>query len=103
MKIAFFCHSLLSDWNNGNAHFLRGLASELSALGHRVRCYEARDAWSVQNLRAEPDGDAYLALEKCYPELVIERYAPDSLDLDAALDADLVLVHEWNEPSLIAR
>src|SRR5437870_3801939 len=24
MRVALFCHSLLSDWNHGNAHFLRG-------------------------------------------------------------------------------
>ena len=31
-------------------------------------------------------------------------YEPARFDLDAALDgADLVLVHEWNEPGLVAR
>ena len=29
MRIAMFYHSLLSDWNHGNAHFLRGIAWEL--------------------------------------------------------------------------
>ncbi|OQA00851.1 MAG: hypothetical protein BWY69_01542 [Planctomycetes bacterium ADurb.Bin401] len=27
MRIAMFYHSLISDWNNGNAHFLRGIAA----------------------------------------------------------------------------
>src|SRR4051812_21527568 len=103
MKIAFFCHSLLSDWNNGNAHFLRGLAGELGAMGHRVRCYEARDAWSVRNMRAERAKHEHSELTQYYPGLSIERYNPDTFDLDAALEADLVLVHEWNEPRLVAQ
>ena len=36
MKIALFVHSLRSDWNHGNAHFLRGVASELVHRGHAV-------------------------------------------------------------------
>ena len=53
MRIAIFCHSLLSDWNHGNAHFLRGVASELICLGHQVEVYEPRNAWSVQGLIAD--------------------------------------------------
>jgi spore maturation protein CgeB len=103
MKIAFFCHSLLSDWNNGNAHFLRGLASELVALGHDVQCYEAHDAWSVRHLCAEQGSLESAVLREHYPDLHIERYTPETFNLDAALDVDLVLVHEWNEPLLIAQ
>jgi spore maturation protein CgeB len=103
MRIVFFCHSLLSDWNNGNAHFLRGLAGELVAFGHQVRCYEARDAWSLRNMRAERGKLEPCGLRKHYPDLLIERYTPETFDLDAALDADLVLVHEWNEQRLIAQ
>ena len=40
-----FYHSLLSDWNHGNAHFLRGITAELLGLGHEVRVLEPRDAW----------------------------------------------------------
>ena len=29
MKFVLFCHSLVSDWNHGNAHFLRGVVREL--------------------------------------------------------------------------
>ena len=29
MRIVFFCHSIRSDWNHGNAHFLRGLCVAL--------------------------------------------------------------------------
>ena len=53
VRIVMFYHSLVSDWNHGNAHFLRGVCSELLARGHDVAVYEPRDAWSVQNLIAE--------------------------------------------------
>lgn len=104
MKIAFFCHSLISDWNNGNAHFLRGLATELRLAGHLVRAFEPWDAWSVQNLLTD-HGDLKLNdLRRHYPFLDIERYDPATLDLSRALDGfDLVLVHEWNTPELIRR
>ena len=49
MRIAFFCHSLRSDWNHGNAHFLRGLVTELAARGHDLIAYEPMDSWSAAN------------------------------------------------------
>ncbi|HLV21394.1 MAG TPA: glycosyltransferase [Polyangiaceae bacterium] len=103
MKIALFCHSLLSDWNHGNAHFLRGIVAELCGRGHQVRSYEAADAWSAANLTAE-HGEAPLdELRRVYPQLDIHRYEPERLDLDQVLDGvDLALVHEWNEPELVA-
>ena len=36
MHFTLFVHSLLSDWNHGNAHFLRGVCSELLARGRAV-------------------------------------------------------------------
>jgi len=53
MRVVMFCHSLVSDWNHGNAHFLRGVCAELIARGHSVGVYEPRDAWS-RDLQAEP-------------------------------------------------
>src|SRR5690606_20461083 len=39
-----------------------------------------------------------------FPGLRSNLYDPAGLDLDAALQgADVVLVHEWNDPALIAR
>ena len=29
VRFVIFTHSLVSDWNHGNAHFLRGVATEL--------------------------------------------------------------------------
>jgi spore maturation protein CgeB len=100
VKIVLFCHSLLSDWNHGNAHFLRGICSELQARGHDVTAYEPENAWSYQNLLAD-GGERFLAEFKvAYPHLRSIRYG--ALDLEGVLDgADLVIVHEWNAPDLI--
>ena len=104
MRIALFCHSLLSDWNHGNAHFLRGLVTELIARGHSVRTYEPEDAWSLTNLVAE-HGEAPLeAVRTVYPAIDPVRYRRDRVDFDRALDrVQLVIVHEWNDPALVAR
>jgi spore maturation protein CgeB len=105
VRVVVFCHSLLSDWNHGNAHFLRGVASELIARGHAVRVYEPRDAWSVVNLLEQQGREAIAAFERAYPELAgtSTRYHGSELDLDVALaEADLVLVHEWNDSELVA-
>jgi spore maturation protein CgeB len=99
-----FYHSLASDWNHGNAHFLRGVASELIARGHDVTVYEPRDAWSAANLVAEHGERALEAYRAVYPALSSVRYDPATLDLDEALDgARLVLVHEWNDQTMVAR
>ncbi|MER3401456.1 MAG: glycosyltransferase, partial [Thermoflexus sp.] len=53
MRVVIFTHSLLSDWNHGNAHFLRGIATELIARGHTVRVFEPENAWSMEHLVRE--------------------------------------------------
>jgi spore maturation protein CgeB len=104
MRVVLFCHSLVSDWNHGNAHFLRGVVSELQARGHDVRAYEPRDAWSVQNLQADAGPEALDCYRRAYPRLPSHRYDRAAFDVDAAVDgADVVLVHEWNPPELVAR
>ena len=102
MKVAIFCHSLVSDWNHGNAHFLRGVVSELLERGHDVRVFEPEDNWSLENLRRDHPGQI-VEFEARFP-LRSNFYRLDTLDLDAVLDdVDLVLVHEWNEPRLVER
>lgn len=104
MRIAMFYHSLRSDWNHGNAHFLRGVASELIARGHDVRINEPRDAWSVENLIAERGTSAVEGYRAAYPQLDSSRYDPVSVDLDALLEGvDVVIVHEWSSHELVAR
>ncbi len=102
--VALFCHSLVSCWNHGNAHFLRGVCSELAARGHEVRVFEPRDGWSRSNLLAD-HGDAPVArFHEVYPALRSRTYDLATLDLDEALDGvGLCLVHEWNAPELVAR
>lgn len=102
MKIVYFTHSLQSCWNHGNAHFLRGVLRELVALGHEVCAYEPQGSWSLVNLLSERGPKGLDAYQSAYPELEARSVAPDE-DLDLLLDgAELVVVHEWNEPALIA-
>ena len=104
MRLILFCHSLLSDWNHGNAHFLRGVVTELQARGHDVIVYEPEDAWSLQNLLLERGEQPLHDLAAIYPTLQCVRYRAENLDLDEALaGADAVLVHEWNEHALVRR
>ncbi|WP_437912628.1 glycosyltransferase [Sorangium sp. So ce302] len=104
MRIALFCHSLLSDWNHGNAHFLRGVVTELAERGHEVRAFEPRDAWSLQNLVADHGEAPLREVREVYPRVDPIRYDLASLDLDEALEGtSLVIVHEWSEPELVAR
>ncbi|HET7617654.1 MAG TPA: glycosyltransferase [Vicinamibacterales bacterium] len=102
MRVVIFCHSLASDWNHGNAHFLRGVATELIARGHEVRVFEPRGGWSAANLVADAGPSALEDWRAAYPALSSDMYDLDALDLDAALDgANLVLVHEWNDRDLV--
>jgi len=106
LRIAMFLHSLTSDWNNGNAHFLRGLARALVAMGHTVVCWQEHDGWSQRNLiESESErGRASLAqFSAAYPELTIREHAGDRKVLaDALKSAEVAIVHEWNSPELVA-
>jgi len=103
VRVVIFCHSLVSDWNHGNAHFLRGICTELLARGHALDVYEPADAWSVSHLVAEHGETPIAGFRRAYPALRSRRYGPE-LDLDAALaSAQLVLVHEWNDHALVQR
>lgn len=104
MRFVIFTHSLISDWNHGNAHFLRGVATELVANGHDLRIFEPRHGWSLENLLAEHGPEAVAQFHAAYPTLRSQFYEPETLDLDAALaGADVVVVHEWNPAALVAR
>jgi spore maturation protein CgeB len=104
VRIVIFSHSLISDWNHGNAHFLRGVASELLSRGHGVDVYEPRDAWSVRNLLSAHGEAPLQGFARAYPMLRSRRYDLATLDLDEVLEnAELVLVHEWNDHDLVRR
>jgi spore maturation protein CgeB len=103
VNVKLFCHSLVSDWNHGNAHFLRGIVRELRRRGHDVDVLEPEDGWSRRNLVQDAGPRAIEEFETRFPELVSRTYAAGKLDLRRELaDADLVLVHDWNEPELVA-
>jgi spore maturation protein CgeB len=104
MRFVLFYHSLCSDWNHGNAHFLRGVVSELIAGGHAVDVYEPANGWSREQLIADQGEAAADGYHTAYPELSSILYCAESIDLDRVLqDADVVIVHEWNDPQLIRR
>ncbi|AJE49064.1 CgeB family protein [Celeribacter indicus] len=102
MRFTFFTHSLVSDWNHGNAHFLRGVMRALQAQGHVCRAMEPADGWSRRNLLAECGTAAIAAFHATFPDLRSEIYT-SAEDLDPVLeDSDVVIVHEWTEPEIVA-
>ena len=102
MNILLFYHSLLSDWNHGNAHFLRGVATELIERGNNVKIYEPENSWSLENLTKDYGQRAVQEFYEYYPLLSSIQYDPAKINLDKILrDADLVIVHEWNDHSLV--
>jgi spore maturation protein CgeB len=103
MRFALFYHSIISDWNHGNAHFLRGLMRALNARGHETVCYEQLDNWSLSNLlQAAPN--AIADFERRFPDLRYEQYRLDhSLEpwlRERLAAADVAIVHEWNHPQV---
>ena len=106
LRLAYFTHSLRSDWNHGNAHFLRGLMRDMVALGHDVTIFESNHGWSFDHLCKEEEGSAALQqFYNTYPELRISLYDSDSVaDLriwrSALRDCEVVILHEWNPPAL---
>jgi spore maturation protein CgeB len=103
MRFVWLTHSVLSCWNHGNAHFLRGVMRALLAAGHDIRAYEPAEGWSRTNMAREREGPAELArFAATFPDLAPHVHAAH-LDLDRMLDgADVVVVHEWNDPALVA-
>lgn len=108
LNIALFCHSLVSDWNHGNAHFLRGLVRSLGRMGHKVRSYEELGSWSLTNLMRCEGERAIAAVDyfrRSYSDLDIRFYKSDSnfqQFLEEELrETDVVLLHEWNSPFVV--
>ena len=103
-RFALFYQSVISDWNHGNAHFLRGLMRALQARGHTTVCYEQVDNWSLTNLlRINPSAVKDFASR--FPDIAFEQYTLDDHLADRLRErlanVDVVIVHEWNEPSLV--
>ncbi|MCQ8782975.1 CgeB family protein [Mangrovibrevibacter kandeliae] len=103
MRFLFYTHSLVSDWNHGNAHFLRGVMRALAERGHSVQALEPEGAWSRTNLIADQGADAEARFFRDFPMLRTQTYG-SAFEHEAALaEADVVLVHEWTDPALVAR
>ena len=102
MRVVYFTHSLQSCWNHGNAHFLRGVLRELQARGHQVEALEPEGSWSLQNLRRDAGEQGLRAWRHAYPDLQATSYAPGTDPAELTHGADLVIMHEWNEPALVA-
>jgi spore maturation protein CgeB len=102
MKFVLFTHSLVSDWNHGNAHFQRGVLRELIARGHEAVAAEPADGWSRSNLLREAGEGAVAEFHADFPELVSATY--EGLEgVDALVeDAGVVIVHEWTAPEVVA-
>ena len=103
MRFSLFYQSLESDWNHGNAHFLRGIAAELLSRGHDVRVFEEKNNWSRTNLIADHGLEAIEAFHRAFPRLFSTLFDPGADKLaQLAGDSDVVIVHEWNSHSLVA-
>jgi spore maturation protein CgeB len=103
-RFALFYQSVISDWNHGNAHFLRGLVRALQARGHEVVCYEQVDNWSLSNL-LQIAPSAVDQFQVRFPDIRFERYRLDRCLEDwlrhRLRGVDVAIVHEWNTPSVI--
>ena len=62
-----FCHSLVSDWNHGNAHFLRGVCAELIDRGHELQVLEPHGGWSRENLVAREGEEPVREFARRFP------------------------------------
>jgi spore maturation protein CgeB len=102
VTIVYFAHSLRSCWNHGNAHFLRGVLRALVVLGHEVRICEPADGFSLRNLLDDHGAAGLEPFARAYPELAPRLYATPGEAAALCDGADLVIVHEWNDPATVA-
>lgn len=102
MKIVLFYHSLISDWNHGNAHFLRGFCTSLQKQGHNVQVYEPENGWSLTSLVKDAGEKAIAEFHQKFPHLNVNFFDPKNYNLGSILQgADLVIVHEWNDREFV--
>ncbi len=105
VNIVLFPHSVVSDWNHGNAHFVRGLMRALQRRGHEVVAWERFRNWSTKNLFEDHGHGPILAFARMFPDLEVRVYGGWGRILEdveeATRGADLVIVHEFNDPGLV--
>jgi spore maturation protein CgeB len=105
MKIVVFAHSVASDWSHGNAHFLRGLLRSLVKRGHEAVGCERWRNWSTESLFDDHGHGPIVEFARVFPDLEIRVYGEwdtiiDEVD-ELTRGADVVIVHEFNEPELV--
>ena len=81
---------------------VRHVLSELLARGHDVRVLEPKGSWSLANLLKDHGEEGLAAFRNAYPELSSRTYSRPEEGAAQAWGADLVIVHEWNDPELVA-
>ncbi|MFP3802236.1 glycosyltransferase, partial [Paraburkholderia sp. SIMBA_027] len=92
----------VSDWNHGNAHFLRGIMRDLIRRGHEAVALEPVGSWSRGNLVQDQGEAALTNFATHFPELHAEIYGADFNHEAALAEADVVVVHEWTDPALVS-
>lgn len=103
MKFVFYTHSLVSDWNHGNAHFLRGVMRDLLRQGHEAVAFEPANSWSRTNLLLDQGRSSIDRFSQEFPGLKYQVYDA-AFDHEQALEAaDVVIVHEWTDPALVEK
>jgi spore maturation protein CgeB len=101
VRIAFFCHTVRSDWNHGHSHFLRGVVRALQLLGHTALVYEEARSWSVTNLVREHGLAPLLQFRRRFPFIDVRLYEPEPPAAlrrrleDELAGADAVVLDEW--------
>jgi spore maturation protein CgeB len=101
VRFALFFHSVRSDWNNGHAHFLRGVVQALQTLGHDTVCYEEAKNWSATNLVHDHGIRPLVEFRRRFPSIHVRLYAREShRELERRLahelsGVDVVMVDEW--------
>jgi spore maturation protein CgeB len=103
VRLAYFAHSITSCWNNGNAHFQRGLLRELRGLGVEVSIFEEQNSWSLKNLIHDQGSATADIFRRNYPELDPITYSEQSAFEDLFDQHDVVIVHEWTPHWLVER
>ncbi|HEX2967736.1 MAG TPA: glycosyltransferase [Bacteroidales bacterium] len=78
------------------------MISSLHSLGHDVKVFEPEGGWSLKNLLIDKGKKALNYFNDFFPVHAPVFYLEDSFDASTFLDdADLVIVHEWNDPWLV--
>jgi spore maturation protein CgeB len=103
MRVLYITHAFTSCWNNGNAHFLRGVARELVKAGHHITICEPQQSWSRLNALQDGGAEAIDEVRSLIGGVDLVDWA-DAHEIESLLDgADVVIVHEWTPPELVAR